>query len=174
MVPYRYWDKIDEEALRVAVTIGLAELALSGVTTTADHHYLYSPAYNFDPNEVLFHRPAISACALPSAVAAPPRGAISTRIARRPFPSRHWRKCFAPSKTPHHAGTTAVRNAMRRVVMAPTTPTFSLEEGELREMAAAARVRNLRLHTHMSENWTYDDYVHRKIWQASDPMDRGT
>src|SRR2546423_1109642 len=39
-VAYSYWYKIDEEALRVAARIGLAELLLSGTTTAADHHYL--------------------------------------------------------------------------------------------------------------------------------------
>ena len=33
VVPYRYWDSIDEEALRVSAAIGLAELVLSGATT---------------------------------------------------------------------------------------------------------------------------------------------
>lgn len=54
LVPYTYWDKIDEEALRVSATIGMAELALSGATTIADHHYIFSKSYDFDPAEVLF------------------------------------------------------------------------------------------------------------------------
>src|SRR4029450_13976959 len=35
-VPYSYWQKIDEEALRIAARIGLVELLLSGTTTAAD------------------------------------------------------------------------------------------------------------------------------------------
>ena len=48
-VPYSYWHKIDEEALRIAARIGLVELLLSGTTTAADHHYLFADSYRFDP-----------------------------------------------------------------------------------------------------------------------------
>ena len=51
VVPYTYWDKLDEEALRM---VGMAELALSGATTIADHHYIFSDAYDFDPAVLLF------------------------------------------------------------------------------------------------------------------------
>ena len=53
-VPYRYWHKLDEEALAVAARIGLVELLLSGTTTAADHHYLFSDSYRFDPTDVIF------------------------------------------------------------------------------------------------------------------------
>jgi len=51
VVPYTYWDKLDEEALRM---VGMAELALSGATTIADHHYIFSDACDFDPAVLLF------------------------------------------------------------------------------------------------------------------------
>ena len=54
-VPYAYWSKIDEEALAVAARIGLTELLLSGTTTVADHHYLFSDTYRFDPAAVILH-----------------------------------------------------------------------------------------------------------------------
>jgi len=38
---YPVWANITAEALRDAVTVGLAELLLSGCTTAADHHYLF-------------------------------------------------------------------------------------------------------------------------------------
>ena len=53
-VPYRYGPFIDEEALTVAATLGMAELLLSGCTTVADHHYLFGDQIGFDPAEVLF------------------------------------------------------------------------------------------------------------------------
>jgi cytosine/adenosine deaminase-related metal-dependent hydrolase len=58
VVPYSYWHKIDEEALRVAARIGLVELLLSGTTTAADHHYLFSQDYRFDPAHVIFEAAA--------------------------------------------------------------------------------------------------------------------
>src|SRR5215475_13650299 len=53
-VPYTFWHRIDEEALRVAARIGLVELLLSGTTTAADHHYLFAESYRFDPAHVIF------------------------------------------------------------------------------------------------------------------------
>ena len=51
-VPYRRF--IDEEMLRLAATIGIAELLLSGCTTVADHHYGYWPRMPFDASAALF------------------------------------------------------------------------------------------------------------------------
>ncbi|MBU6317630.1 MAG: amidohydrolase family protein, partial [Acidobacteria bacterium] len=38
---YPLWKAIDEEAVFASTWIGLAELALSGCTTSTDHHYLH-------------------------------------------------------------------------------------------------------------------------------------
>ena len=48
-VPHAYWSEIGEEELYVAARIGLVELLLSGTTTAADHHYMFSDTYRFDP-----------------------------------------------------------------------------------------------------------------------------
>ena len=53
-VPSAYWSKIDEEALAVAARIALSEMLLSGTTTVADHHYLFSDSFGFDPAHVIF------------------------------------------------------------------------------------------------------------------------
>src|SRR5260221_6367427 len=53
-VPYTFWSKVDEEALAVAARIGLTEMLLSRTTTVADHHYLFSYSFRFDPAQVIF------------------------------------------------------------------------------------------------------------------------
>ena len=53
-VPHAYWSEIGEEELYVAARIGLVELLLSGTTTAADHHYMFSDTYRFDPADVIF------------------------------------------------------------------------------------------------------------------------
>ena len=41
---YPVWSRISVEDVQVAATVGLAELALSGATTVADHHYVVPAA----------------------------------------------------------------------------------------------------------------------------------
>src|SRR5215475_9576041 len=53
-VPHSYWHKVHEEELYTAARIGLVELLLSGTTTAADHHYVFSDTYRFDPADVIF------------------------------------------------------------------------------------------------------------------------
>src|SRR5450759_2249035 len=38
---YPIWARLDEECVHVAALAGMAELLLSGCTTTSDHHYLF-------------------------------------------------------------------------------------------------------------------------------------
>jgi len=38
---YPLWARLDEELMHVAALVGMAELLLSGCTTTTDHHYLF-------------------------------------------------------------------------------------------------------------------------------------
>ena len=50
-------------------------------------------------------------------------------------------------------------DAMRKVAFAPTTPTYSLQESELKAVAGAARAMGARLHSHLSENEGYVEYT---------------
>ncbi|MDQ8021551.1 MAG: amidohydrolase family protein, partial [Moraxellaceae bacterium] len=54
-------------------------------------------------------------------------------------------------------------DAMRRVVVAPTTPPHSMRPEELREVAAVARSKGLRLHSHLSETVSYQDATQGKF-----------
>jgi 8-oxoguanine deaminase len=54
----------------------------------------------------------------------------------------------------------AAPDAMRRIVVAPTTPPHSMRPEEMRECAAVARKLGLRLHSHLSETVHYHDSVH--------------
>ncbi len=154
-VPYAYGPHIDEEALRVAATLGMAELLLSGCTTVADHHYLFGPAMGHDPAEVLFDvadplgprfvllrggatrtRPFTSEQHLPM-----PHESLDQMLASLEHTAARW----------HQGGP----EAMRKVVVAPTTPFYSSSPDELRELARAARRWGLGLHTHLSETTDY-------------------
>lgn len=155
----RYRHRIDAEALEVAATIGLAELLLSGCTTVADHHYLYYPGIGHDGAQILFS----------VADRLGVRFALCRGGMTRPQPG--FEHDTPPELRPESVDDIIgdverlvarfhdpAPHSMRRVVMAPTTPTYRVRPEELTMMARAARAMGLRLHTHLSENQDYLRY----------------
>lgn len=159
LVPYTYWDRINEEALRVAATIGLAELALSGATTVVDHHYFFSRRYGFDPIDVLFETAQSFGLRFVMARGGATKGRSFDADQTAPHPVEPLDRMMASVEAAAKRWHDPSPASMRRVAFAPTTPTFSLYEGELKEIAAAARAIGLRLHSHLSENMDYVDYT---------------
>jgi 8-oxoguanine deaminase len=164
-VPYTFWSKIDEEALAVAARIGLSEMLLSGTTTVADHHYLFSDSFRFDPAQVIFEVARSLGIRLVFC-----RGGATKR---RHFDTDEF--VPMPVETLDHMLKSVEACAQRyhdispgslsQVVLAPTTPTWSIDPGELKEAIAAARRMKLRLHSHLSESSEYVDFclsVHGK------------
>src|SRR5271167_3926655 len=150
-VPHAYWSEIGEEELYVAARIGLVELLLSGTTTAADHHYMFSDAYRFDPADVIF----AAARDLGLRLVFCRGGATVFRTfdtpGFRPMPTepldamiKSVEACAQRYHDPSPAST-------RRVAFAPTTPPWALAVPELKVVADAARRLGLRLHSHMSE-----------------------
>ena len=153
--PYTFWPRLDEQTLRTSVTIGLAELALSGATTVADQHYIFSDRYDYDPCEVL-----VSVAARFGLRFVLGRGGLTHG---RPW---HGNDLPPPPAETLDAMLTGLAEAakrwndpspmaMTRVAATPVTTVFNMREGEVREIAQAARQMGVRLHTHLSENDTY-------------------
>ena len=154
-VPYRrFFDT--EEALRLAVRIGIVELMLSGCSTIADHQYHYWPGMPFDASALLFDeaerlgvrmvlcrggqtmaRPMTDANAPPQVMPETLDGFLSAI-------ERDVGRFHDPSPT-----------SMRRMVSAITTPSWSCSPDHLREMASQARRLGIRLHSHLSESFDY-------------------
>jgi 8-oxoguanine deaminase len=164
-VPYTFWSKLDEEALAVAARIALTELLLSGTTTAADHHYLFSDSFRFDPAHVIFDVARSLGIRLVFC-----RGGAT--VARHfdtdefvPMPTEsldHMLKSVEACAQRFHDMSPG---SLTYVALAPTTPTWSLDPGELREVIKAARRMKLRLHSHLSETSEYVDFclsVHGK------------
>jgi cytosine/adenosine deaminase-related metal-dependent hydrolase len=150
-VPYTFWHKIDEEALRVAARIGLAELLLSGTTTAADHHYLFADSYRFDPAHVIFE----VAHELGLRLVFCRGGATKTRTFDVPnlipTPSEPLDRMLASVEACAQRYHDPSPTSLRRVALAPTNPPYSVEVRELKEIAAAARRMGMRIHGHLSE-----------------------
>jgi cytosine/adenosine deaminase-related metal-dependent hydrolase len=155
-VPVRHRRAFNHEAVfRLAVRVGLSELLLSGCTTVADHQYHHYPDMPFDPTAVVFDEAdrlgvRMVVC---RGVATQVRlidATPSPQIAPEPLDLFFRRVADDAARFNDTAS-----DAMRRVVVAPTTPNWSVLPDELREIARFARSLKLRMHSHLSETADY-------------------
>jgi len=160
--PYRYRPAFDEALFRTAARIGLVELALSGCSTVADHNYLYYPGMPFDGSAILFEE----ADRLGLRFVLCRGGATLTRQLEADLPQSMRPETLDAYLADVERLTARYHDpapdAKRRVVMAPTTPPYSMTPTELRECARTARRLGIRLHSHLSETVSYQDSVHGK------------
>ncbi|WP_407947156.1 amidohydrolase family protein [Paraburkholderia sacchari] len=163
-VPYPRLARFTPELARTAARLGMAEMLLSGVTTCADHHYLYHAHGTTETGDLLFEEAAAFGLrfvlcrggALQSAGDHP--GFSKTVL--HPETLDQMLADIERLKARYHDGSAA---SMRRVVVAPTTPTFSLPPELLPELARAARGLGLRMHTHLSETTRYVDFCRERF-----------
>ena len=157
-VPFIYRKAFDERRLRLAARIGLVELMLSGCTTVADHHYIYYPHMGYDASAALFDEAE----------------RLGVRFMLQRGGGTVTRKLEADEATYVAPETVdgmladverlAARyhgrgaRPMTRVALSPTTATVSVQRGELRPIARAARAMGVPLHTHMSETVSFMEH----------------
>jgi cytosine/adenosine deaminase-related metal-dependent hydrolase len=143
---YPIWAGLTGEAIYVSALVGLAELLLSGCTTTSDHLYIYPNDCRIDDEiraaqeiGIRFH-----AC----------RGAMSLGESQGGLPPdrlvedeesilRDMRRAIEIYHDP-------APGAMVRIGVAPCSP-FSVTPHLMREAAMLARSYGVRLHTHLAE-----------------------
>ncbi|KWB20500.1 amidohydrolase [Burkholderia cepacia] len=166
--PYRFRALFDEARFRLAARIGMIELIRSGCTTIADHNYLYYPGMPFDSSAILFDE----ADKLGVRFVLLRGGATKTRELESELPTALRAETLDAylvdierlAGTYHDDGP----RAMRRIVVAPTTVLYSITPQHMREIAAFARKRHLRLHTHLSETVNYQQHAH--AWHRRSPV----
>jgi cytosine/adenosine deaminase-related metal-dependent hydrolase len=164
-VSYTFWSKIDEEALAVAARIGLTEMLLSGTTTVADHHYLFSDTFRFDPAQVIFEVARSLGIRLVFCRGGATKGRHFDNGKTVPMPIESLDRMLQSVEACAQRFHDTSPGSLSHVALAPTTPTWSLDPGELKEVVAAARRMKLRLHSHLSESSEYVDFclsVHGK------------
>lgn len=158
--PYRYRARFDAELFRLAARIGMVELMRSGCGTIADHNYLYYPGMPFDTSEILFEeaeRLGLRFVLCRGTATRTRQLEAELPTALRPETLDGFLADMQRLAGRFHDPSPA---AMRRVVMAPTTPLYSAAPDEMREIAVAARAMGLRLHSHLSETVGYQDSAH--------------
>lgn len=162
-VPYSYWHKLDEEALEVAATVGLAELLLSGTTTIADHHYLFTEDYGFDPAATIFRVAERLGLRLVLCRGGATQGRDFDIPHTMPMPKEDLDDMIRRTGDLARRFNDPSPDAMRRVVFSPTTLPWSVLPDELDVIAEAARAMKLRMHSHLSETHVYVDFCMEKF-----------
>jgi len=144
---YPIWAGLTPEMVRVSTQLAMAELLLSGCTTSSDHLYLYPNGVRLDDSieaaqqiGMRFHAARGSMSVGESAGGLPPDHLVEAEPAILADTQRLIEQ--------HHDHG---RYAMLRVVAAPCSP-FSVSPGLMRDSAALARSLGTRLHTHLAEN----------------------
>jgi len=144
---YMLWAGLTPEMIRVSTQTAMAELMLSGCTTTSDHLYLFPNGARLDDSieaadamGMRFHAARGSMSVGRSAGGLPPDELVEREEAILRDSERLIGRWHDPS-----------RHAMRRIVLAPCSP-FSVSRELMRASAALARERGVSLHTHLAEN----------------------
>lgn len=152
---YPIWAGIDEDAVRVAASGGLAALARTGCTTTTDHHYVFPHA----GGDLLGAE--IAAAAEIGLRFHPCRGSMDLGQSRGGLPPdrvvESLDAILSASADAIARWHDPASDAMVRIALAPCSP-FSVTPDLLRESATLARESGVRLHTHLAETVDEEDY----------------
>lgn len=152
---YPLWSRLDEEAAYISAWVGLAELALGGCTTTADHLYVHPRgAGDLISAEITaakelgfrFHPTRGSMSLSKKDGGLPPDSVVQTD-----------EEILADSERlvkQHHDRST---DAMVRIALAPCSP-FSVTPALMQATAELAEKLDVRLHTHLAEDADEDTY----------------
>jgi 8-oxoguanine deaminase len=145
---YPIWARLTPEALDLAVTVAMAELLLSGCTTTTDHHYVF---------------PSGLANAIDIEVAAARWLGIRTVLTRGSMNLSQRDGGLPPDSVVQDEDTILAdserliesfhetgEGAMSQIALAPCSP-FSVTASLMRATAELAARHDVRLHTHLAE-----------------------
>ncbi|UCV06732.1 8-oxoguanine deaminase [Dechloromonas denitrificans] len=144
---YPIWAGLTPEMIRISTLTAMAELILSGCTTSSDHLYLYPNGSRLDDSieaaatiGMRFHAARGSMSVGESQGGLPPDRLVESEASILKDTQRLIETWHDPA-----------RHAMQRIVVAPCSP-FSVSRDLMRESAALARSHGVSLHTHLAEN----------------------
>ncbi|MGI5292493.1 8-oxoguanine deaminase [Nonomuraea polychroma] len=152
---YQVWAAMDADVVKGAASAGLGWLALSGCTTSSDHHYIF-PKGRGD----LFAA-GIEAAREIGIRFHPARGSMDRGQSHGGLPPdavvEELDDILAATAEAVDAYHDPSFSSMLRVVVAPCSP-FSSSAELMTESAALARAKGVRLHTHLAETLDEDEH----------------
>ncbi len=152
---YPVWAHIDAEIERCAARAGLSSLALSGCTTTTDHHYVF-PRGAGDLLAV-----EVEAAREIGLRFHPCRGSMDLGRSRGGLPPdevvEDRDEILASSEEAIDRFHDPSPGSMLRIALAPCSP-FSVTRSLMAEAAELARRKGVRLHTHLAETRDEEEF----------------
>lgn len=155
---YPIWEGMTPDHVRVATTVGLAELALSGCTTAFDHHYLWPNGSEVDDQvegaqglNMRFHVSRGSMSLGQSQGGLPPDSVVEDEDV-----------ILEKSRLAVDNYHDPAAGAMLRVVLAPCSP-FSVTGDLMKDSAELAGELGVRLHTHLAETHDEEEFCLEKF-----------
>ena len=144
---YPIWLGLTPEMVRVSTQVAMAELLLSGCTTSSDHLYIYPNGVRLDDSIEAAHTIGMRFTAT--------RGSMSVGESQGGLPPDQAveKEAFILKETQRliEKWHDANFGSMIHVAIAPCSP-FSVSQDLMRESATLARAHGVRLHTHLAEN----------------------
>jgi cytosine/adenosine deaminase-related metal-dependent hydrolase len=152
-VHYPIWAGLTPEAVAVSTKVAIAELLLSGCTTSSDHTYLWPNGARLDDQiqaarelGLRFHAARGSMSVGESKGGLPPDRVVEDEADILRDSQRLLDEYHDPA-----------RYSMLRIVLAPCSP-FSVSPDLMRESVALARAYSVHAHTHLAETRDEADY----------------
>ena len=143
---YPIWQRMNGEAIYISAKLAMAELMLSGCTTSSDHLYTF-------PNDSKLDDEIRAAREMGMRFHAA-RGAMSVGESKGGLPPDTMvegeENILIDMRRVIEEFHDAERHAMLRIVLAPCSP-FTVSQDLMREAAALARSYGVYLHTHLAE-----------------------
>lgn len=157
---YPVWAGLNAEWERAAAAVGLAELALSGCTTSTDHHYVFPAGV-----EGLLEA-EIEAAGEIGLRFHPCRGSMDLGASAGGLPPDH--VCQDADTILDHTQAVIRRfhdpkpGSMVRVAVAPCSP-FTASQQLMEDSASLARALGVRMHTHIAETLDEDAFCRERF-----------
>lgn len=157
---YPLWGKLDADLEFSAASAALGMLALTGCTTTMDHHYVFP----HDGGDVLAAE--VAAATRIGLRFHPTRGSMDLGASSGGLPPDNVVEDIDAILTASQAAVSAHHNpapdAMVRVALAPCSP-FSVTGELMRQSALLARDLGVRMHTHLAETVDEEEFCLEKF-----------
>jgi 8-oxoguanine deaminase len=152
---YPSWAGLDDDAISLSTQLGMAELMLSGCTTTTDHHYVF-PQRALQGIDV-----QIEAAQQIGMRFHPTRGSMSLSVKDGGLPPdsvvQDEDTILSESERLIKQYHDPALDGMIKIALAPCSP-FSVTRSLMDATAQLAKQHNVRLHTHLAETLDEEDF----------------